>query len=111
MRTKRDKKRQWVIDYLLSNMEASALNTDFHEQFFQQFGGARTEKYWGAQPVASAQSILAELAKTGVAEKRHVALGGAWQPGFPKHVISYSLSKFGRDTYGPQPEAKNVEQS
>jgi hypothetical protein len=103
MSTELDKKRQWVIDYLLENTEASALNQDFHEKFHNQFGGARAEKYWGAQPVRSAMSILSGLAKTGVCETRTVSLGGAWQPGFPRRVRSYCLSQFGKKTYAVQP--------
>lgn len=85
-------KRQWVVNYLRQNIEASCLDQKFHEEFFNKFGGSRKEKYWGAQPVTSAMLILRALERDGTLEVRNITLGRSWQPGFPRRVRSYSLS-------------------
>ena len=98
-----DKERYWVINYLLNNVDACVTNEAFHEEFHKLFGGARTEKLWGAQPVRRAQKILMELAKTGVAKVTRVPLGNGLGPGYPNWVRSYSISPFGREVYGSSP--------
>lgn len=91
MKSNTDQRQDWVIEYIRNNTEASAINQDFHEKFHAKFGGARKETFWGAQPVRAAQGILSKLAKDGILEARRISLGFAWQQGFPRHVLSYSL--------------------
>lgn len=84
---------QWVLEWLKTGIEASAVNQQFHEDFYNKFGGARKETYWGAQPVHKAMRLLAKLHEEGKLERRRIGLGLNWQPGFPKHCLSYSLPR------------------
>lgn len=86
----KQEQKEWIINWLQTNLEASSMNTQFHEDFHAKFGGARKERIWGAQPVRSAMSLLSEMAKDGILEVRRVGLQN-WQPGFPKHCLCYSL--------------------
>lgn len=81
---------QWIIEWLQLHTEASAVNEQFHEEFFQKFGGARSEKMWGAQPVHKAQRLLANLYNEGRVVRRRVSLGDLGL-GFPNSVLVYSL--------------------
>lgn len=81
---------EWVLDYLKTNLEASAVNEDFHEKFHKQFPSyARRETFCGAQPVARAMAALAALYEQKRIDRCKVCFV-EYLPGFPKWVWSYS---------------------
>lgn len=81
---------EWIVEYLHQNMEASAVNKDFHEKFHQKFGGRKKETFFGAEPVAKAQATLAAMYNKGTVIRRRIGIQN-WQPGMPKWVYSYSV--------------------
>jgi hypothetical protein len=83
---------QWVMEWFTKgNIEASCVNQPFHEAFWLKFGGARTEKMFGASPVQAAMASLKRLAEQGRLRRRRIGLSGH-EAGFPKWVWTYSLS-------------------
>lgn len=91
VRKKNMTEEQWVLDWIKENVEASSVNQKFHDEFHAQFGGARKFYFWGAQPVRKAMRLLSKLHQEGKLDRRRISLGGNWQPGFPKHCLSYAL--------------------
>ncbi len=84
-----EQQREFILRYLENNLEASATNQDFHDEFWAKFGGARKETFWGAQPVRKAMQLLKQLATERLIVVRIIGIKN-WQPGFPKWVRSYS---------------------
>lgn len=82
---------QFTIDWMKTNLEASAVTEAFHDEFHKRFGGARKPTNWGASPVAKAMRLLSRMHRDGKLVRRRISLGGNWQPGFPKSVLSYSI--------------------
>ena len=85
--------QSFITRYLEINHTASAVDERFHDEFYARFGGRRKETLWGAMPVAAAQLWLKKLHDQGIVTRCRVGLGCNWQPGFPKWVYVYSLSK------------------
>ncbi len=87
-------KEEFVLEYLRDPKTpwVSVLDSDFHDAFYARFGGARTEKLWGAQSVAAAMRALSALHTRGYLRRARTGLrGGEWQPGFPKWVWEYAI--------------------
>jgi len=91
--TRRAEMEAFVLEYLKSNCETSCVDQAFHESFYNNFGGTKTGKNWGADPVRKAMTILAAIHSAGILKRYTVSLGSNWQPGFPHSVYSYSLPK------------------
>ena len=90
--TDKQTRYEWILAWLETNLSADALNAQFHEDYHTFFPSyKRRETYWGAAPVPQAMKDLRALAKLGKLIERRIGLKGNWQPGFPRHVISYSL--------------------
>ena len=91
MGLKREYMEQWVIDYVSKNPGVSVTDEKFHEEFYQNFGGARKETFFGAQPVDKAMKLLKDLEKRGHLSRSIIGLAGNWQPGFPKWNYVYFI--------------------
>ena len=85
--------QEFIISYLTTDVEVSCVNTDFHDAFWEAFGGKRSLKLWGAQPVHKAMTALKSLCDQGILERKLIPLGLNWQPGFPHWAYCYSLKE------------------
>ncbi len=89
---KASERYDWIIQYLLTHAEASAVNQDFQDAYHKRFPGyERRETLWGAEPVRQACRDLSALYRQGRVVRRNVGLVAA-EPGFPRWVACYSLS-------------------
>jgi len=86
----------FVFAYIRKNGNTSALDEQFHEEFFNRFGGARTKTNYGAQPSKQAMKMLANLYNQGVLERSRIGLGVNWEPGFPRWVYAYYESEMSK---------------
>ena len=97
MKTPKQDQEDFVILYL-DTAQAGAvdiLTQDFHEEFYQRFGGKREIYFFGSCPVQKAQRLLADMAKRDLLDKWIIGLQGH-ESGFPKWVYSYTLSEQGK---------------
>jgi hypothetical protein len=83
----------WIIKWLQAHTSANSCDSEFHDAYTIAFPRyTRKLTSWGAQPVGQAMRDLARLHNAGIIERHSIALGLAWQPGFPRWVWSYSLT-------------------
>ena len=82
--------RRWILEYLLKEVSASAVDQQFHEGFHELFGGSRKTTFWGAQPVRKAQRLLLEMCREGLLERGVISLH-EHEIGFPNWVYGYTL--------------------
>lgn len=85
-----EKEKKFVVDYLKINKTADVCNMDFHEKFYQKFGGKRKETWYGAQPVFKAMFVLKELYNVGILMRSRIRLSRIGI-GFPKWCYTYEL--------------------
>ncbi len=90
------RKQNFILGFLHEKTYVDVTNQGFHEQWFELFGGRRKETVWGAQPVYDAQFWLRKLLDQGILFRFVVTLGVNWQPGFPRWVYGYGLTKLGK---------------
>lgn len=90
-------KRQWILGWLDRHFHADATNGDFHDEYFEKFGGRRKETDWGTQPVYEAQRLLKELFDEGLLERDRVNLSSYKHPVYPRWVWVYSKHKISND--------------
>jgi hypothetical protein len=81
---------EFIREYLEKNTSADVLNTDFHDQFSERFGGSRIPKYWGAMPNKKAMRYLKKLYNQGVLSRGIVSIP-EHEIGMPNWVYSYFL--------------------
>lgn len=58
-------KRQFVLDYLTKYGSIEVIDSQFHDRFFDKFGGRAQEKSDGSRVVYRAQRLLEEMVKDG----------------------------------------------
>lgn len=86
---RRDQEK-FVIEYLKTNYTTDIYDQNFHEQFYQRFGGKRTIYPFGSCPVHKAQRLLTRMYRFGMLDRDRVPLSGH-EPGFRNWVYGYTL--------------------
>jgi len=83
---------EWIINYIRKHGPVSATDELFHEAFYQNFGGARKETMFGAQPVAKAMQMLKQMYNDGHLDRAIIGLGGM-PVGYPKWNYVYYIER------------------
>lgn len=90
MKNDRESREKFVIDYLKVHHTADALNAEFHDLFYERFGGKRKLPYYGAQLVYKAQRLLASMERQGILDRIRQPLPEHLS-GFPNWVYVYGI--------------------
>lgn len=83
--------RNFILSYLTENPCTDATDQEFHEEFYQRFGGKRQATFYGAQVVYKAQRWLRRMSEEKLLERKRFGIVDAPADGFPKWVYVYSL--------------------
>lgn len=83
--------RAFILAYIAEQGSTDATDQEFHERFFQRFGGKRQETVYGAQMVYKAQRWLAKMHRDGELNRRVFSIGEAPADGFPAWVYGYTI--------------------
>lgn len=86
------------LDWLAAEIEKSntgidILDADFCDKYIEKTGVPFQPTMWGAHKCQQLGRDLSELAATGRAKRFRIGLSGAWQPGFPTWIWSYTKSR------------------
>lgn len=84
---------EFILAWIANHGEADVCNRYFHDDFAEEFGGARTHHIIGASPVKRAMKLLAAMARDGKLKRCVTGLGTNSGNGFPTWVYSYGLPK------------------
>lgn len=91
-------RRRWLLETINSEKSVDVLNSGFVFDYANFTGAKITVPFWGAGWCQLLSSDLRRMFKGRLLRRRTVGLSsGAWQPGFPKWVYSYSLSGIGHE--------------
>ncbi len=82
----------FIRDYLSRNVGTDRLDSDFHDEFSELFGGKRLVYPFGSCPNLLAMKWLKKLYDQGILVRFRISLYGH-ELGFPNWVYSYTLSK------------------
>ena len=85
--------RDFITAYLSTHPITDATDQEFHEQFYQRYGGKRQETFYGAQMVYKAQLWLKRMYDEKTLRRKRFSLGEVGADGFPKWVYTYSLRR------------------
>lgn len=88
-------RRTIILELIERERGADVLNRAFVEDFAEATGAKYRPAMWGAGWCPTLSADLRKMAKAGLLKRTRTGLAGNWQPGFPKWVYSYRLSKIG----------------
>ncbi len=90
-------RRAWLLQAVEAERFVDVLNAPFVARYADATGAAYKPSIVGAGWCRLLAADLRKMAAAGLLKKSRVGLSsGAWMPGFPKWVNSYSLSAYGR---------------
>ena len=87
-----NEKERWIIDNVPA-WGTDILNSDFVQSFLNAFSPPFRETNWGARKCPSLGRLLSRMYKKGILTRGIIGLGLNWQPGFPRWVYVYQVSK------------------
>lgn len=88
----RAKQEEWIINYIKEYGSADVCNTQFHDEFHEEFGGKRKGYLYGADPVLKAQALLGKMWKERKLNRFKISLL-EHVSGMPNWVYVYELPK------------------
>lgn len=95
---KQSERVEWIIHHLTRKGFADILDAEFVDRYIEITNSSFKPVQWGAHKCPQLAKDLRKAYDSGLVERSIMGLsGGAWQPGFPKWVYSYSLTDLGRD--------------
>lgn len=84
--------QDWILKYIKKYGPVSILDIEFHDKFYEEFGGRRKFYMWGASPVYRATRTLKTMYDSNILDRGRIGI--PTQPGFPKWVYCYYLKKW-----------------
>lgn len=88
----KNNKEIFIINYLKKHVTVDACNENFHDEFFNQFGGKRKQTFFGAQPIYKAMRLLSKMYKENKIDRTIISLPDHLS-GFPNWIYVYSLKE------------------
>lgn len=92
------RRKRWLLEQIAERKRIDVLDAQFVQDYAAYTGMKLKGASWGAGWCAQLSLDLKQMMRLRLLTRVAVGLSsGAWQPGFPKWVYSYSLSGIGRD--------------
>ena len=94
MKTKSER-REWLLNYIKDSPFSGVdiLQSDFVDEYIRATSAAYTTTCWGAYKCRQLGVDLSAMAKLGLLRRSRLGLRNNWQPGFPRWVWVYEVSK------------------
>lgn len=91
-----DQRETWILRAVRDRRFVDVLNADFVSEYAAHTGATMRHSTWGAGWCGLLSADLRKMHKKKILRRTAYGLsGGAWQPGFPKWVYSYSVARVG----------------
>lgn len=88
-----EERREWLLRFMSRHGPVDVMNAGLVDAY-AEFTGAKVDiMLWGANKCGLLRADLRRLQHSQIVVRHRIGLGANWQPGFPKWVNSYSLSK------------------
>ena len=84
-------KERWVLKHI-PKVGVDILNADWVDAYIESFNAPHRICNWGANKCPQLGKLLSQMYKKNILNRGVIALGRAWQPGFPKWVYTYAVA-------------------